>query len=163
MTKPKAPKKTTRKNATGRTARRPAAGKTTRKTATGKRRSLRKPFTRRELLQFERALLEEKVRILRQGRVTDEVMESAGTDASSGEPKRRTHAADVGSESHQIEVASQLKQMESRTQREINDALNRIAKGTYGICRVCGKPIRKARLEIVPHASICMKCMNNKK
>jgi RNA polymerase-binding transcription factor DksA len=162
MMKQKTPKKTARRTVAGKTTRKPAAKKTTRKTAAGKKRSTRKPYTRRELLLFERALLEEKVRILRQGKATDEVMESGGTDANSGEPKRRTHAADVGSESHQIEVASQLKQMESRTQREINDALKRISKGTYGICRVCDKPIRKARLEIVPHASICMKCMNKK-
>ncbi len=83
-----------------------------------------------------------------------------GPGTGAGEPKRRTHAADTGSESHQMEVASQLKQMESRTRRQINDALKRIAKGTYGICSVCGKPIRKARLEVVPHASICMKCMS---
>jgi DnaK suppressor protein len=35
---------------------------------------------------------------------------------------------------------------------EIDDALNRITTGTYGICEGTGKPIRKARLEAQPWA-----------
>jgi DnaK suppressor protein len=35
---------------------------------------------------------------------------------------------------------------------EIDDALNRIANGTYGICEGTGKPITKARLEAQPWA-----------
>ncbi|MFO7674744.1 MAG: TraR/DksA C4-type zinc finger protein [bacterium] len=118
----------------------------------------RSRFTRRELVEFERALLEEKKRILRQGKATDEVMESSGTDATSGEPTRRTHVAEIGGENYQVEMASRLKEMEGRTLREITQALERIANGTYGNCDLCGKPIPRARLEIVPHARLCMKC-----
>lgn len=37
-------------------------------------------------------------------------------------------------------------------------ALARIAAGTYGICQRCGARIDRARLEIVPDASLCIKC-----
>lgn len=116
-------------------------------------------FTRKELIDFEHALLEEKRRMLRQSKATDELMESSGTDATSGEPTRRTHAAEVGGESHQVEIASRLKQMEGEVMREIIEALKRIADGTYGECESCGKPIPKARLEVVPHARLCMVCL----
>ena len=119
----------------------------------------RMAFSIEELREFELALLEEKRRILRQGKATDEIIESSGTDATSGEPTRRTHVAEVGGESHQVEVASRLKQMEGSVMREIIDALKRIADGTYGVCVTCGKPIPRARLEIVPHASRCMDCL----
>ena len=41
---------------------------------------------------------------------------------------------------------------------EINEALNRFALGTYGICDSCGRGIEKARLQAVPYARMCMTC-----
>jgi len=41
---------------------------------------------------------------------------------------------------------------------EINAALKRIEKGTYGICEMCDEPIQKARLEIKPYAKYCIIC-----
>jgi DnaK suppressor protein len=40
----------------------------------------------------------------------------------------------------------------------IHRALRRIAEGTYGICQRCGKRIDRARLEIIPHAALCVEC-----
>ena len=40
----------------------------------------------------------------------------------------------------------------------IRVALDRIAKGTYGICVSCEEPISNERLEAVPHAARCHKC-----
>ena len=37
----------------------------------------------------------------------------------------------------------------------INKALAKIDNGTYGICQKCGKPIKEARLEIMPTATRC--------
>lgn len=42
--------------------------------------------------------------------------------------------------------------------KEINDALKRIEDGTYGICEMCGEPIRKLRLKVKPHAKYCIVC-----
>lgn len=41
---------------------------------------------------------------------------------------------------------------------DINSALDRIAKGTYGICKYCGNPIAEKRLLARPTASSCIKC-----
>lgn len=41
---------------------------------------------------------------------------------------------------------------------EINNALDRIDKGTYGICTNCGRPIQAERLEAVPEAELCIDC-----
>ena len=40
---------------------------------------------------------------------------------------------------------------------EVNAALERIEKGTYGICEISGEPIEKERLEAIPSARTCMK------
>jgi len=42
--------------------------------------------------------------------------------------------------------------------RDIEIALKKIEKDTYGICEQCGNAINKERLEIHPSARLCMKC-----
>ena len=41
---------------------------------------------------------------------------------------------------------------------EVERALEKLEKGTYGLCDNCGQPIDPARLEALPQASLCMKC-----
>ena len=40
---------------------------------------------------------------------------------------------------------------------EVQQALKRIADGTYGQCTVCGRPIPERRLEALPWAALCIK------
>lgn len=42
--------------------------------------------------------------------------------------------------------------------QNINEALDRIKKGTYGICENCGKKIPLKRLGAYPEAKDCLKC-----
>ncbi|MCP1336916.1 TraR/DksA family transcriptional regulator [Futiania mangrovi] len=42
--------------------------------------------------------------------------------------------------------------------RMIEAALDRVAKGTFGVCASCGDEIAPARLEAVPHAPLCSDC-----
>jgi len=42
--------------------------------------------------------------------------------------------------------------------RDIDNALERIKKNTYGICKYCHEPIGKKRLLARPVASACVKC-----
>lgn len=115
------------------------------------------PLSRKDLLRFEQALLEEKQRVLKQGTFTRAVMD---IPANSGDlSTHRTHIADQGTENFQREFASQLRSIESQSLREIDDALARIAAGTYGLCERCGEPIPIARLEVIPYARLCMKCL----
>jgi len=41
---------------------------------------------------------------------------------------------------------------------DVESALRRIAKSTYGICEHCGNAIDKARLKALPTASLCLSC-----
>lgn len=51
--------------------------------------------------------------------------------------------------------AAILKQLEIRY-NEVKDGLERIEKETYGLCRICQKPIEEERLDIHPSASTCI-------
>jgi RNA polymerase-binding protein DksA len=42
--------------------------------------------------------------------------------------------------------------------RDIDEALKRIAKGDYGICKDCGQPIDVKRLNAQPAARVCLAC-----
>lgn len=41
---------------------------------------------------------------------------------------------------------------------EIDNALQRIDLGSYGVCATCGEPIPDARLEVMPYAVKCVNC-----
>ena len=42
--------------------------------------------------------------------------------------------------------------------RDIKNALDRIKKGTYGVCKYCGKGIGEQRMLARPVASACVEC-----
>jgi DnaK suppressor protein len=42
--------------------------------------------------------------------------------------------------------------------RQIRDALNRIAEGSYGVCAQCGERIDPKRLKALPTATKCISC-----
>ena len=52
-----------------------------------------------------------------------------------------------------------LKQLEIRY-NEVKSAIERIEKGTFGVCRICDKPIEKERLNANPAAETCEEHMN---
>jgi len=45
---------------------------------------------------------------------------------------------------------------------DINEALDRIKKGTYGICANCNEEIDEKRLKAMPEAKTCIKCNHGK-
>jgi DnaK suppressor protein len=42
----------------------------------------------------------------------------------------------------------------------VDEALKRIADGSYGTCEICGKPIKEARLRARPAAVTCIECQS---
>lgn len=66
------------------------------------------------------------------------------------------HPADAGSDDFEQEFALGLMGNEQGLLREIEEALDRIAKGTFGICVATNKPITKARLQAKPWAKHCI-------
>lgn len=56
------------------------------------------------------------------------------------------------------EVLEGLGRAGEREIQLLGDALARISKGTYGICKTCGEEISTERLDIIPHAVLCRNC-----
>lgn len=73
-------------------------------------------------------------------------------------------------EGNEEEAADEVEEYESNISieqelelklKEVRAALERMEKGTYGICETCGSEIQKERLLAVPSARTCERCMNS--
>jgi RNA polymerase-binding transcription factor DksA len=65
-----------------------------------------------------------------------------------------------GSDTLSREETSQLAARQEKFIISLNNALIRIENKTYGICRESGNLISKARLRIVPHATLSIEAKN---
>jgi DnaK suppressor protein len=65
---------------------------------------------------------------------------------------------DAALDSAQDEISSQLAEVESRELGSIENALERMRQGQYGICEGCGGTIPLARLNALPYATNCIEC-----
>jgi DnaK suppressor protein len=63
---------------------------------------------------------------------------------------------DAALDAAQDELVSRLAEVESRELAQIENALERIRAGSYGICEMTGKPIPAARLQALPYATLCI-------
>ena len=67
--------------------------------------------------------------------------------ASMDNNTRQGDMADQASGNNEVHIQLKLKQTDAKILQAIEEALARIDKGTYGICRDCGEPIAAARLK----------------
>ncbi|MEM7309270.1 MAG: TraR/DksA C4-type zinc finger protein [Planctomycetota bacterium] len=81
-------------------------------------------------------------------------------DAFSGDGEKVStdNPADQGSDRFAQEFSLELLQRDGETLEQIEEALGRIEKGTFGICGKCGERIKKARLQALPFARYCIEC-----
>jgi RNA polymerase-binding protein DksA len=108
-----------------------------------------------EIEEFKNILWEKRNEIL--GNVTSMEFETLRRDRSDLSIMP-THMADIGTDNYEIDNILGLMDSERKILIEIDEALERIENGKYGICEVNGEPIPKARLEAIPWARYCINC-----
>jgi DnaK suppressor protein len=87
--------------------------------------------------------------------------QSTGTrplPASMDVNSRQGDLADQASGNNEVHIQLKLKQTDAKILQAIEEALYRMEKGTYGVCRDCGDPIAPARLEAIPWTRVCISC-----
>ena len=96
-----------------------------------------------EWQKFYDRLLELRDQIMRQmnGLAKESAQEMAGYSL---------HMADSGTDNFDRDFALSLLSSDQDAIYDIEEALKRIEKNTYGICELTGKPIPRARLEAIP-------------
>jgi len=103
-----------------------------------------------ELLATNRAALEaEKERLSRQLAAL-----GGGTNGSDLDH----NFADSGQVAAEVGEARSLAGSLEDQFAAVQQALDRIDDGTYGLCQSCGQPIAEARLEAMPETRWCISC-----
>jgi DnaK suppressor protein len=116
----------------------------------------------RDLKYFEKRLLEERVRMVRQLGIHHETLTRETQRDSSGDLSAYSfHMADLGSDAMEREKEFLMASAEGRMIRDIDCALRKIHARKYGTCELCGEKIPRERLEIMPQAEMCIRCAEN--
>ncbi|MGC4013322.1 MAG: TraR/DksA C4-type zinc finger protein [Luteolibacter sp.] len=68
------------------------------------------------------------------------------------------HQGDAGSDAYDRDFALSVLAKEQDALYEIEQALQRIKKGAYGVCEMSGRKIPTARLEAIPFARLTVEC-----
>ncbi len=71
---------------------------------------------------------------------------------------RQGDMADQAAGNNEVHIQLKLKQTDAKILQAIEEALWRMEKGTYGICRDCGEAIAPARLNAIPWTRVCISC-----
>lgn len=106
--------------------------------------------------KFRTMLLALRHRLL--GDVNMMSQEALGGSDGAADNHAPIHPAEVGSHSFEQEFTLNLLSSDGDRLEQIEAALEKITEGTYGSCEECGSRIPKARLEIIPDTSFCVKC-----
>ncbi len=115
---------------------------------------------RKEELTRFRKLLETKRKVLMgdMDNLSKEALHRNRQEASGDVSNMPTHMADLGTDNFEQEFTLNLIQTEQGTLRDIEEALEKIDTGSYGMCESCGKAIAPTRLKALPHARLCLEC-----
>ena len=68
------------------------------------------------------------------------------------------HMADAGTDAHQMEKNFLFIARENHYIKNLENALERIDSGNFGVCSLCGELIPEERMIEVPNATKCVEC-----
>lgn len=95
--------------------------------------------------RYQQILLDLREQLVRQ-------MNGLAKESAEQLPGYSMHMADSGTDNFDRDFALSLLSSDQDAIYEIDEALKRIERGSYGVCELTGKPIPKARLDAIPWA-----------
>lgn len=107
---------------------------------------------KKTIAKFKKLLLKQREEIVGEVKQMVESSKEMGQDG----------IQDIGDEAANIynkQVLLSLNENERMRLQEVDESLDRIENGTYGICEECGGPISLKRLDVRPVAKYCVPCL----
>ncbi len=107
---------------------------------------------KKTIAKFRKLLLKQREEIVGEVKQMVESSKEMGQDG----------IQDIGDEAANIynkQVLLSLNENERMRLQEVDESLDRIENGTYGICEECDGPISLKRLEVRPVAKYCVPCL----
>jgi RNA polymerase-binding protein DksA len=116
-------------------------------------------LSKEDLARFEERITKRYNELLEELRYREQssIMENqreTGAELSS----YANHPAEAASDYANLTMNLNLAERNSKYLLQLEEALTRIKRGTYGICVICRKAIPMARLEAVPTTTKCVEC-----
>ena len=112
----------------------------------------KKALDKRTLERLKKILLKEREKIMGDVKHIYESTQEVGQDG----------IQDIGDEAANIynkQILLTLNENERMRLKDVDESLDRIENGMYGICEECGEPIGLKRLEVKPVAKYCVPCL----
>jgi RNA polymerase-binding transcription factor len=100
---------------------------------------------------FEQLLRNQRNALLQKFKRVEEDLGSIAED-------RESELEECAQEERSARLLASLDDRTVNAVREIDDALARLADGTYGICEGCDEKIPPARLRVLPATRFCTQC-----
>jgi RNA polymerase-binding transcription factor DksA len=129
-----------------------------------------KGYSKKELNEFKNVILEKRTEIIDQlQNLKDQMMDTTTGQYVNENSPYSLHMAEQGTDAQEREKLYLWAQRETKFLGYLEDALQRIENGTYGICidslelKEGPHLIPKNRLLAVPHTQHCVDCKNKKK
>jgi DnaK suppressor protein len=114
-----------------------------------------------KLMQASRRESLHRMLMARRQEVMREIEADLGQSLTEDQQRRLESARDVGDQALmdlERELGISLLEMRNRKRQLLDEAIRRLAEGTYGRCAECGVEISEKRLAAVPFAKLCVEC-----
>ena len=128
-----------------------------------------KGYSKKELGEFKKVILDKRAEIIEQlQNLKEQMMDSTTGQYVNENSPYSLHMAEQGTDAQEREKLYLWAQRETKFLGYLEDALQRIDNGTYGICidslelKAGAHLIPKNRLLAVPHTQHCVDCKNKK-
>jgi len=128
-----------------------------------------KGYNKKELEEFKNVILEKRAEIIEQlQNLKDQMMDTTTGQYVNENSPYSLHMAEQGTDAQEREKLYLWAQRETKFLGYLEDALERIEHGTYGICidslelKAGPHLVPKNRLLAVPHTQHCVDCKNKK-
>lgn len=105
----------------------------------------------KDFKEIKQQLLDERQILFKEVKDSYETCREMGQD---GVPD----IGDMSSVTYNRDVLFNLSETQRRKIQDIDAALDRMAKGEYGICEECGEEISPRRMDVRPFSRYCIEC-----
>ncbi|MBI5153608.1 TraR/DksA C4-type zinc finger protein [Candidatus Poribacteria bacterium] len=123
-----------------------------------KKRRRKAPYTRTEIREIQEILESERQRLIRD---LDVINEMATSSEGSMSHSFSNHQADAATDSSALETTFMTRRYEEERLSQVVYALERLARGDFGLCEMCDDYIPIGRLRAKPFAKLCVTCRTN--
>ena len=110
-------------------------------------------------VQLKQILLDKREALIQ------EIKQQLGQSVSEEQSRRLEAAMDSGDQALvdlDREMGISLQEMRNRERQLIDDALDSLDEGTYGVCADCEEEISEKRLHALPFARLCVECQSKR-